>query len=59
LAGIERPDFQAVVVEGGAVAMQQQEELAVQKEELGQPAVGDQQNLVEVDDVDDPEARPI
>lgn len=32
-----------MVVEGGATAMQQQEELAVQKEELGQPAAGDQQ----------------
>jgi hypothetical protein len=30
-----------VVVEGGAVAMQQQEELAAQNEELGHPAVGD------------------
>jgi hypothetical protein len=39
-----------VVVEEGAVAMQQQEE-------LGQPAVGDQQDLVEVDDVDDPEDK--
>jgi hypothetical protein len=46
-----------VVVEGGAVAMQQQEELAVQKEELRQPAVGDQQDLVEVNDVDDPEDK--
>ncbi|KAG9233179.1 hypothetical protein BJ875DRAFT_485394 [Amylocarpus encephaloides] len=46
-----------VVVEGGAVAMQQQEELAVQKEELGQPAVGDQQDEVEVDNADDPEDK--
>lgn len=46
-----------VVVEGGAVAMQQQEELAAQKEELGHPAVGDQQDLVEVVDADDPEDK--
>jgi hypothetical protein len=38
-----------VVVKGGAVAMQQ--------EELGQPAVGDQQDLVEVDEVDNPEDK--
>jgi hypothetical protein len=44
-----------VVVEGGAVAMQQQEELAAQKEELGQPTVGDQQDLVEAVDADDKE----
>jgi len=39
--------------------MQQQEELAGQKEELGQPAVGegDQQDLVEVIDVDDPKGK--
>jgi len=37
-----------VVVEGGAVAMQQQEELAAQKVELGHPAVGYQHDLVEV-----------
>ena len=36
-----------VVVEGGGVAMQQQQELAAQKEELGQPAVeGHQQDLL-------------
>jgi hypothetical protein len=46
-----------VVVEGGAVAMQLQEELAAQKEELGQPVVGDQQDLVEVDDADDPKDK--
>ena len=46
-----------MVVEGGGVAMQQQEELAVQKEELGQPAVGDQQDLVEVLDADDPKDK--
>jgi hypothetical protein len=38
-----------VVVEGGAIAMQQ--------EELGRPAVGDQQDLVEVDEVDNPEDK--
>jgi hypothetical protein len=37
--------------------MQQQEELAAQKEELGQSAVGDQQDLVEVVDADDPEDK--
>lgn len=39
--------------------MQQQEELAAQKEELGQPAVGegDLQDLVEVVDADDPEDK--
>jgi hypothetical protein len=42
----------------GAVAMQQQEELAAQKEEQpGQSAVGDQQDLVEVVDADDPEDK--
>ncbi|TVY83406.1 hypothetical protein LSUE1_G002963 [Lachnellula suecica] len=46
-----------VVVEGRVVAMQQQEEFAVQKEELGQPAVGDQQGLVKVTDTDDPEDK--
>ena len=46
-----------VVVEGGAIAMQQQEELAAQKEELRQPAVGDQQDLVEVDVADEPRDR--
>jgi hypothetical protein len=45
-----------VVVEGGGVAIQQQE-LAVQKEELEQPAVGDQLDPVEVVDADDPEDR--
>jgi hypothetical protein len=41
------------VVEGGGIAMQQQE--LAQKEELGQPAVGegDQQDLVEIVDADD------
>lgn len=47
-----------MVVEGGGVAMQEQEqeqeELAAQKKELGQPLVGDQQDLVEVVDADDP-----
>jgi hypothetical protein len=46
-----------VGVEGGAVVVQQQEELVAQEEELGQPAMGDQQDLVEVVDLDDPEAR--
>jgi len=46
-----------VLMERGAVAMQQQEELAAQKEELGQSAVGDQQDLVEVVDADDPEDK--
>ena len=47
-----------VGVEGGAVAVQQQEELAAQEEELGQPAVGkgDQQDLVDVD-ADEPRDR--
>ena len=36
---------------GGTVAVQQQEELAAQEEELGQPAVdkGNQQDLVDID----------
>jgi hypothetical protein len=50
-----------VVVEGGGVAMRQQEELALQTEELGQPAVGegegDQQDLVDVDVADEPRDR--
>ena len=37
--------------------MQQQEELAAQKEELRQPAVGDQQDPVEVVDTDDPKDK--
>jgi hypothetical protein len=37
--------------------MQQQVELAAQKEELGQSAVGDQQDLVKVVDADDPEDK--
>jgi hypothetical protein len=41
-----------VVIKKGAVAMQRQEELALQKEKLGQPAAGNQRNLVEVDDAD-------
>ncbi|KAF8846493.1 hypothetical protein BDZ45DRAFT_454874 [Acephala macrosclerotiorum] len=45
-----------VVVEGGGVAMQEQEEPAAQKEEPGQPPVGDQQDLVEVD-ADGPEDK--
>jgi hypothetical protein len=48
----EQQETEVVVVEGRAVAMQRQEELASQKEELGQPAAGDQQDLVEVDDAD-------
>jgi hypothetical protein len=41
----------------GGVAMQQQEELAAQKEQHGQPAVGNQQDLVEVGDAGDPEDK--
>jgi hypothetical protein len=39
-----------VVVEEGAIAIEQQEE-------LGKPAVGDQQDLVEVVNVDDPKDK--
>ena len=41
--------------------MQQQEELAAQEEEFGQPAVGkgDQQDLVEVVDADDPKDKEV
>ncbi|KAE8440871.1 hypothetical protein EG329_006358 [Mollisiaceae sp. DMI_Dod_QoI] len=48
-----------MVAEGGGVAMQEQEqeELAAQKEELWQPLVGDQQDLVEVVDTDDLEDK--
>lgn len=57
--GLEEWELQetGVVVEGGAVAMQQQEELAAQKEELGYTAVGDQQDLVKVVYADDPEEK--
>ncbi|TVY89005.1 hypothetical protein LAWI1_G003347 [Lachnellula willkommii] len=57
--GLEEWELQetGVVVEGGAVAMQQQEEPAAQKEELGYTAVGDQQDLVEVVYADDPEEK--
>jgi hypothetical protein len=37
--------------------MRRREELIVRKEELGRPAMGDQQDLVEVDDVDDPKDK--
>ena len=37
--------------------MQQQEELAAQNEELGHLAVGNQQDLVEVVDADDPKDK--
>jgi len=40
--------------EAGRVEIQQQEELVGQNKELGRPALGDQQNLVEVDDTDNP-----
>jgi hypothetical protein len=43
-----------VVGEAGGVEMQQHEEPVGQKEELRPPALGDQQNLAEVDDTDDP-----
>jgi hypothetical protein len=45
----------------GGVAMKQQEEFVAQKEELGQPAVGegDQQDLVEVVDADDPKDKEV
>jgi hypothetical protein len=46
-----------VVVEGGAIAIPQQQELAAQKEDLGHPAVGNQQDLVKVVDGDDPEDK--
>ncbi|KAF8847684.1 hypothetical protein BDZ45DRAFT_754641 [Acephala macrosclerotiorum] len=45
-----------VVVEGGGVAMQEQEEPAAQKEEPGQPPVGDQQDLADAGDPKDNEA---
>ncbi|KAH6704184.1 hypothetical protein BKA61DRAFT_183702 [Leptodontidium sp. MPI-SDFR-AT-0119] len=55
--GLEEWELQETeVVERGGVAMQQ-EELAAQKEELGQPAVGDQQALVEVVSADDPKDK--
>jgi hypothetical protein len=44
-------------MEGGGIAMWQQEELALQMEELGQLAVsegeGDQQDLVDIDIMDE------
>ncbi|KAH6663378.1 hypothetical protein B0J14DRAFT_570431 [Halenospora varia] len=43
-----------LVGEAGGVETQQQEELAGQNKELVRPALGDQQNLVEVYDTDDP-----
>jgi hypothetical protein len=42
------------VPEAGRVEIQQQEELVGQNKELRRPALGDQQNLVEVDATDDP-----
>lgn len=46
-----------VVVEEGAIAVQRQEELAAQKEELRQPAMRDQQDLIEINNVDYPEDK--
>jgi hypothetical protein len=46
-----------VGVEGGAVAVQQREELAAQEAKLGQPAGGDQQDLVKVVNLDDPKDK--
>ncbi|CZR65235.1 uncharacterized protein PAC_15135 [Phialocephala subalpina] len=46
-----------VAAEGGGVSMQEQKGLAAQKEELGQPPMGDQQDLVEVVDADDSEGK--
>ena len=46
-----------VGVEGGAAAVQQWEELAAQEAEFGQPAGGDQQDLVKAVDLDDPKDR--
>jgi hypothetical protein len=43
-----------LVGQAGGAEMQQQEELAGRYKELGRAALGDQQNLVEVDDTDDP-----
>jgi hypothetical protein len=37
--------------------MQQQEELEGQKEELGQPAMGDERDLVVVDGTDNPKNK--
>ena len=58
LEGWEQQETEVVVVEGGAVAIQQQEELAAQNEKLGQLAVGDQQDLVKAvnADLEDKEA---
>jgi hypothetical protein len=56
--GLEWEQWQAEeVVEGGGVAMQQQEEYTAQNDELGQPVVGGQQDPVEVVDVDDTEPK--
>jgi hypothetical protein len=45
------------VGETGGIEIQQQEELVGQDEELGRPAMSDQQNLVEVVDADDPKNK--
>jgi hypothetical protein len=52
----QRESEVVVVVEGGGVRIQQAG-LAAQKEELGQSAVGNQQDLVEVVNADDPEDK--
>lgn len=46
--------MEELVGEAGGLEMQQHKEIAGQKEELGQPALGGQQNLAEVDDTNDP-----
>lgn len=44
-----------LVAEGGVVEIQQQEEIAGQKEALRRPAIGDERDLVAADGTDDPE----
>ncbi len=46
--------MEELVGDAGGVGMWQHEEIAGQKEELRRPALGDQQNLAEVDDMDVP-----
>ena len=55
--GRREPRGEELVGEAGGVAMQQQQELEGQKEELGRPFVVDQQDLVAVDDTDDSEDK--
>jgi hypothetical protein len=55
--GRSEPRGEELEGEAGEVVMQQQEELEGQKEELGQPAMGDERDLVAMDGTDNPKDK--